>query len=250
MNEHSQLASVQRHAIGLGQGYEPTIRPEPVLLNRLVNYRYRCPDADHALIVQPAAAKDDTLTELFYAHHAARGVDVWVVAAAPQRCFMPDRVANSITLGQHISQHTRLPVFMMGTGHGADVAHRAVRASDVFWGAVLVGSGHDICGANTGQQKPASGSSPDNTARGIQQPPLERTRETSPILWIVAQDETSRPTEANTGGNAATDHLEVYRHRGALDELLGSPAALSDITLHWSLQQLGNHFNPKWNVRT
>ena len=250
MNEHPQLASVKRHAIGLGQGYEPMIRPEPMALNRLVNHRYRCPEADHALIVQPTAAKDDRLTDLFCAHHADRGVDVWVIAAAPHRCFMPDRVANSIMLGHHISQHTGLPVFMMGTGQGAAIAHRAVRASDVFWGAVLVGSGHDISGANTRHEKPASGSLPDNTTRPTQQPPLDATRETSPILWIVGQDETFGPTEANTAGNAATDHLEVYRHRGVLDELLGSPAALSDITLHWSLQQFNNHFNPKWNIRT
>ena len=70
--------------------------------------------------------------------------------------------------------------------------------------------------------------------------------EASPILWIVGQNETFGLTADNTEGRAATEYIEVCRHNGELDELLGSPAAVSDITLNWSLTQFGNHFNPKW----
>jgi hypothetical protein len=245
MIEHLQLESVEGHADQDGNGNEPVIRPERVVLDRLVSYRYRRPDADHALIVQPGPAKD-RLTELFCAHHAARGVDVWAIAATPYRCFIPDRVANSITLGHHISHQTGLPVFMMATGLGTAVAHRAVHASNVFWGAVLVGSAHDIACPTTAQDNAASESLRDNTARPTQQPRVGAMREASPILWIVGQTETFGQTAGNTEGRAATDFIEVYRHGGELDELLGSPATLSDITLNWSLTQFGNHFNPKW----
>jgi hypothetical protein len=246
MNEHPQLESVERRADRHAHGNEPMIRPERVILDRLVSYRYRSPGGDHALIVQNGPAKDDRLTELFCAHHAARGVDVWAIAATPYRCFIPDRVANSITLGHHISHQIGLPVFMLGTGLGAAVAHRAVHAADVFWGAVLVGSSHDIACPTAAQDKAASGSLRDNTSRPTQQPRVEAMREASPILWIVGQNETFGPTAGNTEGCAATGYIEVYRHDGEVDKLLGSPAALSDITLNWSLRQFGNHFNPKW----
>ena len=242
--EHLQLESVEGHADQDDHGNERMIRPERVVLDRLVSYRYRRPDADHALIVQPGPAKDDRLTELFCAHHAARGVDVWAVAATPYR--IPDRVADSITLGHHISHQTGLPVFMMATRLGAAVAHRAVHASNVFWGAVLVGSAHDIACPITAQDNAASESLCDNTARPTQQPRVGAMCEASPILWIVGQNETFGLTADNTEGRAATEYIEVCRHNGELDELLGSPAAVSDITLNWSLTQFGNHFNPKW----
>jgi hypothetical protein len=227
------------------------IRPERVVVNGLVSYRYRCPDADHALIVQSGLAPDDRLPELFCANHAAQGVDVWAIASAPKRRFTPDRAANaSITLGQHISHHIGLPVFMIGTGLGATVAHRAVHTSNVFWGAVLVGPGHDVACPNTEQEKPASGSFRDNTPRPTERPGFEAMREKSPIVCIVGENETFGPTAGNAEGNAATCHIEVYRHGGELDELLGSPAALSDIVLDWSLHQFSNHFNPKWNDLT
>jgi hypothetical protein len=212
----------------------------------LVSYRYRCPDADHALIVQPGPANNERLTELFCAHHAARGVDVWAIAATRHRLFIPDRVANSITLGHHISHQIGLPVLVMGTGLGAAVAHRAVHAADVFWGAVLVGSGHDIARPTAEQDKATSGSLRENTSGPAQQPRVEAMREASAILWILGQNEVFGPTAGNTENRAATDYIEVYRHGGELDELLGSPSALSDITLNWSLTQFGNHFNPKW----
>lgn len=250
MNEHPQLGSLEPHADRHGHGNEPMIRPETVVLDRLVSYRYPGPDADHALIVQPGPANNEKLTELFCAHHAVRGVDVWAIAATPYPCFIPDGVANSITLGHHISHQIGLPVFMMGTGLGAAVAHRAVHAADVFWGAVVVGSGHDIAYPMTEQDKAASGSLRESTSRPTEQPRVEAMREASSILWIVGQNEAFGPTAGNTEGRAATRHIVVYRHGGELDELLGSPAALSDITLNWSLQQFSNHFNPKWNAVT
>ena len=248
MNEHPQLGPVERHADRNGHGNVPMIRRERVVLDRLVSYRYRSPDADHALIVQPGPAIDDRLNELFCAHHAARGVDVWAMAATPYRCFIPDRVANSITLGHHISHQIGLPVFMMGTGLGAASAHRAAHATDVFWGGLLVGSGHDIAYPITEQDKAASESLRDNTARLTKQRRVQAMGGASPILWIVGQNETFGRTADNTEGRAPS-HIEVYRHGGDVNELLGSPAALSDITPNWSLRQFGNHFNPKWMPR-
>ena len=55
MNEHPRLGPVERHADRNGHGNVPMIRRERVVLDRLVSYRYRSPDADHALIVQPGA---------------------------------------------------------------------------------------------------------------------------------------------------------------------------------------------------
>ena len=55
--EHLQLESVEGHADQDDHGNERMTRPERVVLDRLVSYRYRRPDADHALIVSPDLPK-------------------------------------------------------------------------------------------------------------------------------------------------------------------------------------------------
>jgi hypothetical protein len=170
-----------------------------------------------------------------------------------QRGWRPEGWVDAlIALGEHVAQSTGLPVFIIGAYPGAAIADRALRASDVFWGAVQKGAiTRDSASVDTRQQN-KNGSVSYRfydvlaMAEPLANPAVSVAHDTKPILYIVGQnDMTLTRKAAHAIGKTAGDQAEIYVHPD-LNQLMWS-ATFSDIVRDWCLRQLSNHLNPKWN---
>jgi hypothetical protein len=157
----------------------------------------------------------------FCAHHADRGVDVWT----PEDRFSREgRAEGLVTLGAHVAETTRLPVFLVGSSLNATAIYRTLQVSDVFFGAVLIGD-----------------ASPPVLPKSLD-PSLGQN--TKPVLWIIAGTDA---TSGLTAARAGVGPVEVQMHPHDVNRPIPmNAAACSDAVLEWCLRQLSNHLNPTW----
>jgi hypothetical protein len=229
------------------------IRREEHIVKQTRSYRYPGTEADHAIIIHPGAAAHGAVPESFCAYHAARGVDVWRIEPGPERDSRLETWAEAtIARGEHVAESTGLPVFVMGTSPGAAIAHRALHASDVFWGAVQIAAFNpdngpmDTSPPLTNRSVSYSLYDAPASTGAAEIPVVSVAREMKPTLYIVGKKDTNRGRKIANAIDQATGEAEVYRHPDDLNRLMWSPA-LSDIVRDWCLRQLSNHLNPKWN---
>jgi hypothetical protein len=185
--------------------------------------RYAGVEPDHAIVAHPGIASHPSRLDSFCAHHADRGVDVWT---PDDHSSFEGSAEGLVALGTHIAETTRLPVFLVGSSLSATATYRALQASDVFCGAVLIG---------------------DASPPGLPEPLDSSLRQnTKPVLWIVGGSDT---TSGLTAARAGAGPVEVQTHPDDVDRLmLMNPAAFSDAVLEWCLRELSNHLNPTWRI--
>jgi hypothetical protein len=192
--------------------------------------------ADHALLVHQAIASPTTGD--FCAHHAARGVDVWRMPN-PAGEGLDGTINGSVAIGHHIAASSGLPVFVYGSSRTAAMTYRALQASNVFNGAILV---IDTNAARDLTRSPAQGGV-------IAAIPLPQN--TKPILYVVAEaDQAVADTVAETVLRATGGPVEVHREPVGIDRVMRDQwPAHSDIVLEWCLRQLSNHLTPAWHKK-
>jgi hypothetical protein len=192
-------------------------------------------DADHALLVHHAIA-GPTSSDDFCARHAARGVDVWRMPE-PAGEGLHGAINGSVAVGNHVAESSTLPVFLHGSSRTAAMTYRALQASSVFNGAVLV---IDAAAAGDLVRNPADG----GIAAAI---PLRHN--TKPILYIVAEaDRAVAQTVADTIARATGGPVEVHVEPVGIDQVMRAPTH-SDIVLEWCVRQLSNHLTPAWRQK-
>jgi hypothetical protein len=192
-------------------------------------------DADHALLVHQAIDRP-AFTDGFCARHAARGVDVWRMSEAVGD-DLHGTINESVAVGHHIAESTALPVFIHGASHAAAMTYRALQASIVFSGAVLV---IDAVAAGDLMRGPADG----GITAAI---PLRHN--TKPILYVVAEaDGAVAHAIAETVVSETGGPVEAHVEPVGIDQMMRAPAH-SDIVLEWCLRQLSNHLTPAWRKK-
>jgi hypothetical protein len=194
-------------------------------------------DADHALLVHQAIA-GPTSNDDFCARHAARGVDVWRMPE-PAGEGLHGAINGSVAVGNHIAESSALPVFLHGSPRTAAMTYRALQASSIFNGAILV---IDATAAADLTRNPADG----GIAAAI---PLRHN--TKPILYVVAEtDRAIADAVAETVLRATGGPVEVHREPVGIDQVMQDKwSTHSDIVLEWCLRQLSNHLTPAWRKR-
>jgi hypothetical protein len=194
-------------------------------------------DADHALLVHQAIAGPAS-TDDFCARHAARGVDVWRMPE-PAGDGLHGAINGSVAIGHHIAESSALPVFVHGSSRAAAMTYRALQASNVFNGAILV---IDATAARDLTRGPAQGGV-------IAAIPLRQN--TEPILYVVAEaDQAVADTVAKTVLGATGGPVEVHVEPVGIDQMMQDQwPTHSDIVLEWCLRQLSNHLTPAWRKK-
>jgi hypothetical protein len=194
--------------------------------------------ADHALLVHQAIASLAAATDNFCGQHAARGVDVWKVPE-PAGEVPHGSINGSVAIGHHIAASSALPVFVHGSSATAAMTYRALQASNVFDGAILV---IDAASARDLTRSPAQGGV-------IAAIPLPQN--TKPILYVVAEaDQAVADTVAESVLRATGGPVEVHREPVGIDRVMRDHwPAHSDIVLEWCLRQLSNHLTPAWHKK-
>ncbi|WP_029117473.1 hypothetical protein [Mycobacterium sp. URHB0044] len=187
--------------------------------------RFAGMDADHALLVHQTMG--GPAADGFCVRHAARAVDVWRIPE-PAGDELQASINESVAVGHHITESSALPVFVHGSSRAAAMTYRALQASDIFNGAVLV---VDAIAARDLMRSPAQG----GVVAAI---PLAQN--TKPILYVVAEGDHA---VAETVRHATGGPVEVHLEPGGIDEVMQARTH-SDIVLEWCVRQLSNHFNP------
>jgi hypothetical protein len=193
-----------------------------------MSVHYSASDPDHALAVVPGPTTDRVALDMFSAHHASRGVDVWLVDVVGDDSTKAWTKAI-LAAGQHIAETVGLPAFVHGSGARAAAAQAAVNSSELFNGAVLL-----IDSAATGKVTlPTSHSAP-------------------PILYVVAGWDTDTGGQlAQAVAEAAALPVELDIIPTALDYMLANDyTAHSDTVLDWCLREVSNHLRDGWVQRT
>jgi hypothetical protein len=192
-------------------------------------------DADHALLAHRVIA-DPAVANDFWARHATRGVDVWRLAE-PASEGLDGTTNASVAIGHHIAESSTLPLFLHGSSRAAAVTYRALQASDVLNGAILV---IDATAARDLTRSPANG----GVVAAI---PLAQN--TKPILYVVTEaDQAVADTVAETVLRATGGPVEVHLEPVGIDQVMRGRAH-SDIVLEWCLRQLSNHLIPAWRQK-
>ena len=128
--------------------------------------------------------------------------------------------------GAHVAQTTSLPVFLVGPTRRAADIYSALHASDVFFGAVLIGDASPP--AFPGQQDPSL------------------RQNTKPVFFILGEKDMDSWPEVAKAVAGAAGPVELHTLPGLM---LSHPEACSDIVLEWCQRQLSNHLNPAWKFR-
>jgi pimeloyl-ACP methyl ester carboxylesterase len=193
-------------------------------MHQMLGSRYRGVDADHAIVVHPEIASRPDIVDSFCAHHADRGVDIWKLDAR----FSPEGWTEDVAAwGAHVAQTTGLPVFMVGSIRRAADIYRALHASDVFVGAVLIGDA----------RPPVLPEPLDPSLR----------HNTKPVFFILGEKDIDSWPEVAKAAAAAAGPVELHTLPDNVDgPMLSHPEACSDVVLEWCLRQLSNHLNPTW----
>jgi pimeloyl-ACP methyl ester carboxylesterase len=196
-------------------------------MNQMLGSRHAGVDVDHAIVVPPGNSPRPGLLDGFCAHHAGRGVDVWKLDAHFSR---EERAEDVAACGAHVAQTTRLPVFLVGSSRSAADIYRALRLSDVFFGAVLIGD-----------------ASPPLLPEPLD-PSLRHN--TKPVFFVLREKDMDSWPQVAKAAAAAAGPVELHTlpdHVNAL--MLSHPEACSDLVLEWCLRQLSNHLNPAWRFK-
>jgi pimeloyl-ACP methyl ester carboxylesterase len=200
------------------------VRCEQHVENQMLGSRYPGVDADHAIVVYSGSASRPGILDTFCAHHADRGVDVWKLNA----CFSPEGWTEDVAAwGAHVGQTSRLPVFLAGSTRSAADIYRALRISDVFFGAVLIG----------------------DAIPPVLPEPLDPSlrQNTKPVFFILREHDMDSWPEVAKVAAAAAGPVELHTLPDDVNwPMLSHPEACSDIVLEWCQRQLSNHLNPAW----
>jgi pimeloyl-ACP methyl ester carboxylesterase len=200
------------------------VHREQHVMNQMLGSHYPGVDADHAIVVHSGNSSRPDILDSFCAHHAGRGVDVWKLDTR----FSPEGWAEDMAAsGAHVAQTTRLPVFVVGSTRSAADIYRALTVSDVFFGAVLIGTaGPPVL--------------PE-----LLDPSLRRNAK--PVLFILGEKDIDSWPEVAKAAAAAAGPVELHTLPADVNGLmLSHPKAGSDVVLEWCLRQLSNHLNPTW----
>jgi hypothetical protein len=142
-------------------------------------------------------------------------------------------INESVAVGHHITESSAQPVFVHGSSNAAAMTYRALQASDVFNGAILI---VDAIAARDLIRSPAQGGV-------IAAIPLPQN--TKPILYVVAEGDHA---VAETVLRATGGPVEVHVEPDGIDQVMRAPAH-SDIVLEWCVRQLSSHLNPAWRTK-
>jgi pimeloyl-ACP methyl ester carboxylesterase len=122
---------------------------ETHLLDEIFARRYRGPKARYALVISHGIGAHGGIYDVFCAHHAAKGVDVWSYDAPGHgqstttrprgQWTMAEWAEASVQYAEHVKSETGLPVFTLGSSLGVAAAYCALH-SDAIVGAILMGA--------------------------------------------------------------------------------------------------------------
>jgi pimeloyl-ACP methyl ester carboxylesterase len=200
------------------------VRCEQHVMNQMLGSRYAGLDADHAIVVPFGNSSRPGLLDSFCAYHADRGVDVWKLNGHVSPAGWAEDVAACDAL---VGLTTRLPVFLVGSSRSSADIYRALRLSDVFFGAVLIGD-----------------ASPPLLPEPLD-PSLRHN--TKPVFFILREKDMDSWPEVAKAAAAAAGPVELHTLPDNVNGLmLSHPETCSDVVLEWCLRQLGNHLNPAW----
>jgi pimeloyl-ACP methyl ester carboxylesterase len=194
------------------------------IVNQNLSPRYRGANPDHAIVVHPEIASRPDIVDSFCAHHADRGVDIWQLDAR----FSPEGWTEDVAAWvAHVAKTTGRPVFLAGSIRRAADIYRALHASDVFVGALLIGDA----------RPPVLPESLDPSLR----------HNTKPVFVILGETDIDSWPEVARAAAAAAGPVELHTLADNVKgPMLSHPEACSDIVLEWCQRQLSNHLNPTW----